>query len=173
MYLSIVYRQLPTILARKGRSLGLSLADTYRSYIYIYACGIPGVLAGTLIYSRRRRLALLASSALFGACLFAFTAVHDQSSYVAVNALVYFFQSMFNAVLYGWTPEAFPAPVRGTACGLSSFWGRVFSIVAPMVATRVLARSLDGVLYLAGASIWVCTLAVLAVPARFFGSLSF
>lgn len=162
---------LPTILARKGQSLGLSLTDTYRSYIYIYTLGIPGVLAGTLMYSRRqyRRLALVVSSALFATCLFAFTAVHDHSSYIAVNALVYFFQSMFNALLYAWTPEAFPAPVRGTASGLASFWGRVFSIVAPVVATRVLARSLDGVLYLAGASVWVCTFAVLAVPGRFFG----
>lgn len=43
----------------------------------------------------------------------------------------YFFQSMFNAVLYGWTPEVFPAPIRGTACGVASFWGRVFGIVSP------------------------------------------
>ncbi|KAK5051432.1 hypothetical protein LTR84_003084 [Exophiala bonariae] len=161
---------LPTILARKGQSLGLSLTDTYRSYIYIYSLGIPGVLAGTLMYTRRqyRRLALVLSSALFATCLFAFTAVHDHASYIAVNALVYFFQSMFNALLYAWTPEAFPPEVRGTASGLASFWGRMFSIVAPVVATRVLARSLDGVLYLAGASVWVCTLAVLAVPGRFF-----
>ena len=163
---------LPTILARKGKALGLSLADTYRSYIYIYSLGIPGVLTGTLIYSKRR-LALVASSVLFGACLFVFTIVHDQKSYIAVNALVYFFQSMFNAILYGWTPEAFPATVRGSASGMANFWGRVAGIVAPIVATRVLAKSLDGVLYLAGSSIWICTIAVLLLPTKFLGKQSY
>lgn len=154
---------LPTILARKGHELGLSITDTYRSYIYIYICGVPGVLVGTVIYEHRR-LALLVSSASFGACLFLFTAVHDQATYIAVNGLVYFFQSMFNAVLYAWTPEAFPAAIRGTACGLSSFSGRIFSIVAPIAATRVLAVSLNGVLFLAGASVWVCTVAIALLP---------
>ncbi|EXJ86198.1 hypothetical protein A1O1_06568 [Capronia coronata CBS 617.96] len=163
---------LPTILARKGRDLGLGLRETYRSYVYIYLFGIPGVLAGTLIYSRRR-LALLLSSALFGACLFVFTAVSDEPSYIGVNGLVYFFQSMFNAVLYGWTPEAFPAPVRGSACGISSFFGRVFSIIAPIAASRVFAHSLNGVLYLAGASVWICTLAVLFLPAQYLGTQSY
>ena len=40
-------------------------------------------------------------------------------------------------VLYGWTPEAFPGAVRGSACGLASFWGRLASIVAPLVAALV------------------------------------
>lgn len=156
---------LPTILARKGHELGLSITDTYRSYIYIYICGVPGVLFGTIIYEHRR-LALLLSSASFGACLFLFTAVHDQPTYIGVNGLVYFFQSMFNAVLYAWTPEAFPATIRGSACGLSSFSGRIFSIVAPIAATRVLAVSLNGVLFLAGASVWVCTVAIALLPRR-------
>lgn len=163
---------LPTILARKGQDLGLSLRETYRSYVYIYIFGIPGVLAGTCIYSRRR-VALLVSSALFGACLFIFTAVKDEASYVGVNGLVYFFQSMFNAVLYGWTPEAFPAPIRGSACGISSFFGRVFSIIAPIAASRVLEHSLNGVLYLAGGSVWICTLAIILLPGQYLGSQSY
>lgn len=156
---------LPTILARKGRALGLGLRETYRSYIYIYTFGIPGVLAGSLVYGRRRT-ALLVSSALFGACLFAFTLVNDQATYIAINGLVYFFQSMFNGVLYGWTPEAFPAQVRGSACGLSSFWGRLVSIIAPMAGSHMLAHSLNGVLYLAGAGVWVSTLAILLLPRK-------
>lgn len=78
---------LPIILQRKGTKLGLSLKETYRSYIYIYILGIPGVLAGSLIYGRRR-VALVVSSVLFGACLFAFTAVSSQTSYVSISALV-------------------------------------------------------------------------------------
>lgn len=103
---------LPLILRRKGTELGLTLKETYRSYIYIYIFGIPGVLAGTSIY-KWRRISMIISSAIFGAMLFTFTAVSDQGSYIGINGLVYFFQSMFNAILYGSTPEYFPAPVRG------------------------------------------------------------
>lgn len=103
---------LPTILRIKGTELGLSLEQTYRSYIYIYIFGIPGVLAGAAIY-KWRRISMIISSGLFGAMLFTFTAVSSQGSYIGINGLVYFFQSMFNAILYGSTPEFFPAPVRG------------------------------------------------------------
>ena len=164
---------LPTILLRKNIELGVSLTTTYRNYIIIYIFGIPGVLLGTSIY-KFRYLSLLASSALFGACLFIFTAVHDQASYIGINGLVYFFQSTFNAILYGWTPEGFPAPVRGTACGVASFWGRLFAIVAPLAAARVLAAgTTDGVLYMAGGGVFVCTIAIALLPRSKMGSQSY
>lgn len=164
---------LPTILLRKNVELGLSLTTTYRNYIIIYVFGIPGVLLGTTIY-KFRYISLLVSSALFGVCLFIFTVVHDQASYIAINALVYFFQSMFNAILYGWTPEGFPAPVRGTACGVASFWGRLFAIIAPLIAARVLAAgTTNAVLYLAGAGVFVSTIAIALLPRSKMGSQSY
>ncbi|ETN38121.1 uncharacterized protein HMPREF1541_07745 [Cyphellophora europaea CBS 101466] len=169
---SIAGSFLPTILIRKGTDLGLTTDDTYRSFVYIYLFGIPGVLLGTTIY-RWRQLSLLLSSALFGAMLFTFTAVNDQPSYIGINGLVYFFQSMFNAILYGWTPESFPAPVRGTACGMASFWGRIFSIIAPIAASRVLAHSENGVLYLAGGGVWIATICIVLMPRKYFGTQSY
>lgn len=164
---------LPTILLRKNVELGVTFTTTYRNYIFIYIFGIPGVLLGTSIY-RYRWISLLLSSGLFGACLFIFTAVNDQASYIGINGLVYFFQSMFNAILYGWTPEGFPAPVRGTACGVASFWGRLFSIIAPIAATRVLAEdTTNGVLYLAGGGAFVCTLAIALLPRSKVGAQSY
>jgi MFS family permease len=78
------------------------------------------------------------SSALMAMALFLFATVNSQASNIGLSVLEYFFQSMFNAVLYGWTPEAFPAYIRGTASGLASFFGRLFSIVAPLAAQRLL-----------------------------------
>ncbi len=163
---------LPTIIKRKGSDLGLSLEDTYRSYVYIYLFGIPGVLVGVLLY-RGRQFAMLFSSALQGASLFIFSVVKTQPQYIGVNGLEYFCQSMFNAVLYGWTPEPFPAPVRGTAAGLASFWGRIFSIISPLIAAHVLESSLNGVLYLAGAGAFVCTLAIALLPRKYLGAQSY
>lgn len=134
--------------------------------------GIPGVLAGTMVY-KWRWPALLFSSALFGAMLFTFTAVNNEPSYIGINGLVYFFQSMFNGILYGWTPEAFPAPVRGTACGIASFWGRIFSIIAPIAAAHVLVHGTNGVLYMAGGGVFVSTVCILIMPRSYLGSQSY
>jgi len=157
---------LPIILRKKGASLGLTLDKTYLSYIYIYLPGIIGVLAGTTIY-KWRRISMIISSALFGAMLFTFTAVHSQASYIGINALVYIYQSMFNAILYGVTPELFPTSIRGTAVGVASFWGRVSSIVAPLVAARFLAVNVNAVSYLAGAGVFVSTLFICLLPGRY------
>lgn len=83
----------------------------------------------------------------------------------------YFFQSMFNAVLYGWTLEAFPAPIRGTACGLASFWGRLFGIVSPLIAQHLYGRGegkdINSVLYLAGGVTLGCMITTALLPGRF------
>ena len=134
--------------------------------------GIPGVLAGVLLY-RGRKVAMLLSSALQGISLFIFSIVTTQPQYIGINGLEYFCQSMFNAVLYGWTPEPFPAPIRGTAAGLASFWGRIFSIISPLIAAHVLESSLNGVLYLAGAGAFVCTVAVAFLPRKQMGAQSY
>ncbi|SLM35392.1 membrane transporter [Lasallia pustulata] len=167
---------LPTILLQKNSAIKVSLRQTYRNYAIIYIWGIPGVMLGALLYQIPRvgrKWAMVGSSALMATSLFLFAAVNTEASNIALNAMEYFFQSMFNAVLYGWTPEAFPAPIRGTASGLASFWGRLISIVAPLIAAHLLATSLNGPLYLAGAGVFVCTVAILFMPTSHMGAQSY
>ena len=167
---------LPQILRRKNAAIDVSLNETYRNYIIIYLPGVVGVLLGTLMYSVPvvgRKYGMVGSSALMGVSLFVFSAVNTQASNVGLNLMEYFFQSMYNAILYGWTPEVFPAPIRGTACGAASFWGRLFSIVAPIIAGHILEVSLNGVLYLAGATALVSTLAILLIPIKQMGAQSY
>lgn len=152
---------LPTVLAIKNGAISVSLKSTYRSYVYIYLPGIAGVLLGGLMYAAPhvgRKWTMVISSGLMGASIFIFSAVNTEASNIGLNAMEYFFQSMFNAVLYGWTPEVFPAPIRGTACGVASFWGRLFGIIAPLSAQHVIpaaglkgdTQAINRVLYLAG-----------------------
>ena len=110
-----------------------------------------------------------------GASLFLFSAINDEKSNIGFNVMEYFFQSMFNAVLYGWTPEAFPAPIRGTACGVASFWGRLFGIVSPLIAEHLYSSSGDvnSVLYLAGGVTLGCVVSVALLPNKSLGSQSF
>lgn len=120
-----------------------------------------------------RKWAMVGSSALMGVSLFLFATVNSRASNIGFNAMEYFFQSMFNAVLYGWTPEVFPAPIRGTACGLASFWGRLFGIIAPLVGAVLLAQNTNSPLYMGGAVVWICTIAILLMPTSRMGAQSY
>lgn len=120
-----------------------------------------------------RKWAMVGSSALMGISLFLFAAVNSEASNIGINAMEYFFQSMFNAILYAWTPEAYPAPIRGTACGVASFWGRLFSIVSPLIAADLLAKSTNSPLYLAGAGVFICTIAIILMPTKSMGGQSY
>lgn len=107
---------------------------------------------------------------------------------------------MFNAILYGWTPEQvrlrvhehqthlsfeafkkcadivffsnqFPTAIRGTACGIAAFWGRLFGIVAPQIAQHLLpstskptADDYAKVLYLAGGITLGCVVTTALLP---------
>ena len=120
------------------------------------------------------------SAGLMGASLFIFSAINSQASNIGLTIMEYFFQSMFNAVLYGWTPEAFPAPIRGTACGLASFFGRLFGIVAPLIAQHLYAGNgpdgkgdVNSVLYLAGGVTLLCVVWISLLPNKAVGAQSF
>lgn len=121
---------------------------------------------------------MVISSALMGVSIFLFSTVNSAASNIGFNVMEYFFQSMFNAVLYGWTPEAFPAPIRGTACGIASFWGRLFGIVSPIIANHLYAgepdggRDINSVLYLAGGVSLGCVLTTALLPNKLVGKQS-
>ncbi|TKA72628.1 hypothetical protein B0A55_05979 [Friedmanniomyces simplex] len=174
---------LPTVLALKNGAIALSLKFTYRSYIAIYTPGIFGVLLGGLMYALPRvgrKWTMVFSSAMMGVSIFIFSAVNSEASNIGLNVMEYFFQSMFNAVLYGWTPEVFPAPIRGTACGLASFWGRLFGIIAPLTAQSLIPtaglhgdeQATNRILYLAGGITLGCVLTVSLLPNKLLGSQS-
>ncbi|KAF1362949.1 MFS general substrate transporter [Lizonia empirigonia] len=166
---------LPRIIALKNGALHLSLDYTYRSYILIYLPGTIGVLLGSLLYRTPnigRKYTMVVSSLLMSVSIFVFSTVNSPASNIGLNAMEYFFQSMFNAVLYGWTPEAFPAQIRGTACGVASFWGRLFGIISPLIAQHLYARSRDdkgdvnSVLYLAAGVTFGCVITTALLPGK-------
>ncbi len=133
-------------------------------------------MLGALMYGIPRvgrQWAMIGSSALMGISLFLFATVNTEASNIGLNAMEYFFQSMFNAVLYAWTPEAYPAPTRGTAAGVASFWGRLFSIVSPLIAAHLLEKSVNAPLYLAGGGVFICTIALLLMPTKSLGAQSY
>ncbi|QPC72161.1 hypothetical protein HYE68_002913 [Fusarium pseudograminearum] len=166
---------LPSILALKNGAVSVSLKSTYVAYIYTYAPGVVGVLVGATLYrvpAFGRKWTMVLSSALMGISIILFSTVDTRAKNEGLFTMEYFFQSMFNAVLYGWTPEAFPAPIRGTACGLAGFWGRLFGIVSPLIAQHLYGRTtgdggqgdINSVLYLAGGVMLGCVITTALLP---------
>ncbi|OBW67716.1 MAG: Alpha-glucuronidase [Aureobasidium pullulans] len=165
---------LPSIIAAKNVVINRDLKHTYRSYVYIYLPGIVGVLLGGAMYkvpAIGRKWSMVISSALMGISIFLFSAANSNASNIGLNVMEYFFQSMFNAILYGWTPEQFPTAIRGTACGIAAFWGRLGGIVAPQIAQHLLpstskptADDYAKVLYLAGGITLGCVVTTALLP---------
>ncbi|KAH8900852.1 MFS general substrate transporter [Thozetella sp. PMI_491] len=166
---------LPRILALKNGAASASLKETYAAYVYTYAPGVIGILLGSWMYRIRsigRKYTMILSAAFMGISIFLFSIVDTRAKREGLFATEYFFQSMFNAVLYGWTPESFPAPVRGTACGIAGFWGRLFGILSPLIAQHLYGRTsgssgqgdANSVMYLAGGVMLGCVVSTALLP---------
>lgn len=164
---SIAGQFLPLVLAKKGASHNLSRERTYINYIIIYSVGIPAALCASVLIdipNVGRKWGMVLSAFGMGISLCLYAIVDDLTTEVAMNALEYFFQTLLNAILYAFTPEAFPGPIRGSACGLTSTLGRLSSIIAPIAVSSVIDRSTNTVLYLAGGGAIVAGLALAGLP---------
>lgn len=160
---------LPLLLSNIGVAEGVSIQHTYVSYIIINSCGIPGVViaAGLMeVPKLGRKWSMLITSLLMALGCFLFVVVSNEAGRIGFSSLEYFAQSAFNGILYGTTPELFPAQFRGSACGLMATSGRIMSFIAPQIGAAILADDPTGkiVLYLAGAAVLVSSCFVVALP---------
>ena len=79
----------------KNTAIKLTTAQTYRDFVIIYICGVPGVLLGALMYGVPRvgrKWAMVASSALMAVSFFVYTTVNTEASNIGLNLMEYFFQ---------------------------------------------------------------------------------
>lgn len=156
---------MPYILRAKGVDTGSqSVGETYRSYVWIYLPGVTATFVAAAIMEIPRfgrKWAMFISAALMGVSLALYQVVNTIPASIGFNAMEYWFQSLYNALLYAFTPEAFPAVFRGSACGMLSTLGRIAGIVAP-IATNTVYNGADspGVLWLGAGGAWVSALAI-------------
>lgn len=132
---------IPIFLENKGVEQGdSSLSTTYRNYAVQAVCGIPASLLGGLTVDMRRvgrkgtgTLACLGT----GVFLFLFTRATNSAGVIGFTCAVAFFINLAYGLLYAYTPELFPAPVRGSANGLVAFANRLSGLMAPIIAAYV------------------------------------
>ncbi|RDA92797.1 hypothetical protein CP533_0778, partial [Ophiocordyceps camponoti-saundersi (nom. inval.)] len=110
---------------------------TYRNSLIISVLGVPGaILGGYLVELPRvgRKGTLSISTLLTGVFLFCSTTAANSTALLGWNCAFNFCSNVMYAVLYGYTPEIFPTPQRGTGNALCASCNRVFGIMAPIVA---------------------------------------
>lgn len=109
---------------------------TYRNTLIISVLGIPGaLLAGVLVELRTgRKGAIALSTLLTGVFLFLSTRAKTSNDLLGYNCAYNFTSNIMYGVLYAYTPEIFPAKIRGTAIGLASSINRVLGVLAPVIA---------------------------------------
>ncbi|KAH7129438.1 membrane transporter [Dactylonectria estremocensis] len=129
---------LPYIQATRGVDFGDgSTYLTYRNSLIIAVLGVPGALLGGYLVELPQlgRKGTLSLSTIFtGVFLYCSTTANNSNSLLGWNCAFSFFSNIMYAVLYGFTPELFPTPQRGTGNALAATCNRIFGIMAPLIA---------------------------------------
>ncbi|KAF3185536.1 hypothetical protein TWF788_004358 [Orbilia oligospora] len=129
---------LPFLLTNRGAELGEdSLSTTYRNYVIIGVCGIPGSLLATAAVELPRlgrKGAMCIATVLTGVFLFLSTTAKTSSALLGWNCGYSVTSNAMYGILYAYTPEIFPTSSRGTGNALAACANRVFGIMAPVIA---------------------------------------
>ncbi|KAH6670282.1 major facilitator superfamily transporter [Plectosphaerella plurivora] len=158
---------IPYIQATRGADFGDgSTYRTYRDSLIIAVLGVPGALLGGWLVERRvvgRKGTLSLSTVLTGVFLYCSTTALTSDALLGWNCAFNFTSNVMYAVLYGFTPELFPTPQRGTGNALAAVCNRVFGIMAPIVAMFANLET-SAPVYTSGALFITGGLLVIALP---------
>lgn len=137
-----------------------SVNETFSSYTYQAVCGVPGSMAAAYLvtWSRAgRKYSMAFFTAASGIFLFGLTACRTLPAINAMTCMAAFFENAFYGVLFGYAPELFPTPVRGTGDALCASFNRLTGLFAPIIAMySKAALTPDGPVF-ASAGIFVAT----------------
>jgi putative MFS transporter len=127
----------PTLLAERGFSIARSLEQS--SVMQIGA--VPGAWIAASISDRWERKSLIAVVALLiAACGMSFGFSTTSAGIVVFGFLVAMGQQVFAPLLYAYTPECFPTPIRNTAAGAAYGIGRLGNAGGPWLVAYLFSR---------------------------------
>ncbi|KAG5926299.1 hypothetical protein E4U42_003446 [Claviceps africana] len=144
--------------------------ETYRNYAITSIMGVPGsLLAAYLVDSPSpflgRRGTLAGSTLVSAVFLFLFVFLGTTpNAQLAFSCVAAFSQNIMYGVLYAFTPEIFPAPVRGAGTGVASFLNRVTGLMAPVLAANIPGDGASAPIYISAALILSAFVGICLVP---------
>jgi hypothetical protein len=163
---------LPQYLANSGGGAPQSVGTVYRNYAITSIVGVPGsILAYYTVNIRHigRKRTMSVAALITGVFIVLFTTSTDSDFQLAFSCLEAFFQNIMYGVLYAYTPEVFPAPMRGTGSGISSFMNRIAGLCAPIVAVNAANGNPKSPIYASAGLILVAGLSMFALPIETMG----
>ena len=121
---------IPTLLIGKG----LTVTTSFTFSLYIYLAQIPGYFSAAWVNEKLDRKFTIAIY-LVGSAMSAFwlSSMTDPVWITVAGIFLSFFLNGTYAGVYAYTPEVYPTWLRATGVGLSSSFGRVGSITAPLL----------------------------------------
>ncbi|KAJ7240861.1 MFS general substrate transporter [Mycena haematopus] len=146
--------------SRESDTGNTGIDATYSAYTYQAVCGVGGsILAAVMVQWSRtgRKFSMAFFTIMSGVFLFALT---QAKTSVQVNALVSiasFWENAFYGVLYGYAPEIFPTPRRGTGDAFCAAASRVTGLFAPIIAVYSNAGKTPNGPVFASAAIFIFT----------------
>ena len=112
----------PTLLVEHGFSIVRSLEQSSAMSIGV----VPGAWIAMMLSDRWERKSLIGITAIvIAACGLSYGLSFQTTTIVIFGFLVAMGQQVFAALLYAYTPECFPTPVRNTGTGFSYGMGRL------------------------------------------------
>lgn len=145
-------------------------ALAYRNYAITSVFGVPGSLLAAYLVDRPSpflgRRGTLASSTFFSAIFLFFFVIWGKTSFLQLifSCIGAFFQNIMYGVLYAFTPEIFPAPVRGAGTGVASFLNRITGLLAPILAANVPGDSAATPIYISAVLILMAFMSICCIP---------
>ncbi|PCD28633.1 hypothetical protein AU210_011191 [Fusarium oxysporum f. sp. radicis-cucumerinum] len=123
--------------SKKDYTASSSFNHTYMIYCIVSAVGVLGpISAGFLVETRfGRRWMMAISAVLTGVFLFAYTAVGTEAADIGFQCATAILGNFEYAVMFAFTPESFPGPVRGTGTGIAATLLRLGGLVASFIST--------------------------------------
>lgn len=158
-------------------SEGSAISDiTYRNYAITSIMGVPGSLLAAYLVDHPSpflgRRGTLASSTLVSAIFLFLFVIYGTTaaSQLAFSCVEAFAQNIMYGVLYAYTPEIFPAPVRGAGTGVASFLNRITGLMAPILAATIPGDGATTPIYLSAVLILTAFIAMCLIPIETRGS---
>ncbi|GFP56199.1 MFS siderochrome iron transporter 1 [Trichoderma asperellum] len=143
---------------------------TYRNYAITSVMGIPGSLLAAYLVDHPspffgRRGTLASSTVISAVFLFVFAAYGTTSTTQLIfSCIEAFAQNIMYGVLYAFTPEIFPAPVRGAGTGVASFLNRLTGLMAPLIAANIPGDGSTTPIYMSAVLILAAFVAMCLIP---------
>lgn len=140
---------------------------TYRNYAITNVVGIWGSVAAIYTVNLKyvgRKGTMAVATALTGVFICLFTSSKMPDFQLGMSCMEALFQNAGYGVLFAYTPEVFPANVRGTASGISSTFNRIAGLCAPLVGIYAAGADPKTPIYASGGLYFASFLAMLVLP---------